>query len=130
MNTANFPTLLLLGVALCLGVTGCKKTPHSPTPIFPGGHSAPGGNNTAGIDPGPAIPPISDPRATAIKPDSEGISVLGARPRDLNDYIQDHDTFKQDTVYFEFDKYNLKPGELTKVQAVANYLKGQTTDAV
>jgi peptidoglycan-associated lipoprotein len=57
-------------------------------------------------------------------------SPLAARPTSLDDYLQDREIFRQDTVYFEFDKFNVKANELTKVQAVASYLQGQPSDSV
>ena len=35
--------------------------------------------------------------------------------------------FKQQTVYFEFDRSNVKPAELPKIQSVASHLKDQPT---
>ncbi len=132
MKTVNFPTFFLLTTALCFGVAGCKKTPKSPTPIFGPGRTAPGGNNPGGIEnAGPAIPSGNDTRSSSIPTNPDGTSPLASRPAgDLSNYLQDRDVFRQDTVYFEYDKYNVKAGELTKVQAVADYLKGQSNDAV
>jgi peptidoglycan-associated lipoprotein len=49
---------------------------------------------------------------------------------DINNYNQDREALKQDTVHFDFDRYNVKTSELPKVQAVADYLKAQARDAV
>jgi len=122
MKISNFPALLLLGVACSMAVTGCKKTPKSPTPIFGRANPAPGGDsNPSGIEnPGPAVPMGDNTRSTAL----DGQNALGPR-EELGNYYLDRDQFKQQTVYFEFDRFNLRPGELPKAQSVASYLKGQ-----
>src|SRR5204863_3527763 len=45
-------------------------------------------------------------------------------------WIEHPDVFKSDTVYFDFDSSSVKPGEKSKVAAVADYLKSNSTDAV
>jgi peptidoglycan-associated lipoprotein len=123
MKIANFFTLLLLSVAVSFTATGCKKNVKSPTPIFGRTGQAPRGSSPGGIEnPGPTVP--LEPR---VNPEG---SPLASRPGNLEDYNQDRETFRQDTVYFEFDKYTVKPSEVQKVQSVASYLKGQTPFAV
>jgi peptidoglycan-associated lipoprotein len=133
MKTANFVSFLLLAAAVSMGVTGCKKTPKSPTPIFGHAQGAPSERNPSGIEtPGPAVPQNGETRATPLPAttDASGNTPLSDRPGDLSNYDQDREIFRQDTVYFEFDKYNVKPSELNKVQSVANYLKGQPGNSV
>ncbi len=43
---------------------------------------------------------------------------------------EDRDKFKADTVYFDFDKATIKASEEGKLQDVASYFKGNTTDAL
>lgn len=139
MKTANRFTLLLLGVALSFSVTACKKTPKSPTPIFGQARTAPrGGNTPSGIEgAAPTLPPNSETMANPLGSGSnrlggnpDDISPLGARPTSLDDYVQDRDMFRQETVFFGFDKYNLPGSELSRVQNVANYLMSETASDV
>ena len=132
MKTANFLTFLLLGSVLAFGVTGCKKTPKSPTPIFGRGTTAPGGGRPGELadNTGATLPNGNDTRANPLGGGLGTDSPLAARPTSLDDYFQDRETFRQDTIYFAFDKYEVKAGELTKAQAVADYLKGQPSDSV
>lgn len=132
MKTANFFSFLLLAVALSCAVSGCKKTPKSPTPIFHrAGGAAPGDNSPGGMEnAAPIVPQGTDPSMTPLPRNPDGTTPLGARPGSLEDYNQDRETFRQDTVYFDFDKFNLNPGELDKVQRVANFLNSQSSDAV
>src|SRR5688572_10127565 len=128
MNTPNFSILLLLAVACSLGVTGCKKTPKSPTPIFPKGNTAPRGDGTPSpLEPsGPIVPLPSDPGAVRIPGAGDGQNDLGPR-EELGEFFLDRDVFKQQTVYFDYDRFNLKAGEVSKAQSVASHLQGQPT---
>jgi peptidoglycan-associated lipoprotein len=78
--------------------------------------------------PGPAVPADSTARTTQLPVSPSGTELTDRR--DINNYFQDRDTFKQQTVYFDFDRYNVKTSELPKLQAVADRLKGQSSDAV
>ena len=128
MKTANFLSHLLLALVLSVAIAGCKKTPKSPTPIFPRNTSAPGGSTPGGIEtPGSAIPPGGDTHGNIIPGTSnnpDGQNALGAR-EDMGNFYLDREIFKQDTVLFEFDRYNVKPSELPKVQAVASHMKNE-----
>ena len=51
-------------------------------------------------------------------------------PKDRASWTRDHQIFKKDTVYFDFDSSSVKPGEKKKVAAVAEYLKSHPENAV
>jgi peptidoglycan-associated lipoprotein len=128
MKIVNFAPPLLLVMALCVAVTGCKKTPVSPTPIFGRGTTGPTSSQPGPMEnPGPTVPPGPDTRSTQVPgPSTGGDQQNALAPRErLGDYDLDRDVFKQDTVYFEFDRYNVRPGELPKVKSVVDYMKGQ-----
>jgi peptidoglycan-associated lipoprotein len=129
MKIPNFSILLLLGVLCSLGVTGCKKTPKGTTPIFDAAARVPRGDrNPSGMEnPSPAVPLNNDNTRATPLPGSLGgdeQSALGPR-EELGDYFLDRDTFNQQTVYFDYDRFNLKPGEMTKAQSVATHLQGE-----
>jgi len=130
MKTASLLSYLLLAVVLSAAVSGCKKTPTSPTPIFSKTPGAPRGDSTSPIEtPGPAVPATTDSSGRLTGgPGGDG----GALPprESLGDYFLDRDVFKQDTVYFDYDRSNVRPAELQKIQAVANHLKGQAETKV
>ncbi len=137
MNTASFLTRLLLVAVLAVAVSGCKKTPKSPTPIFNPARTAPRGSDSpSGIESGGTLPrgseTSSNPLAGAgIGSDpNAGAGALAPRPASLDDYSQDREMFRKETVYFGFDKYNISPSELPKIQNVANSLLGQNSAAV
>jgi peptidoglycan-associated lipoprotein len=132
MKTATFYPLLLLAMAFSVAVTGCKKTPKSPTPIYGKPAPAPGNAKPGDLEnAGATLPTGPNTSVTPIPggpggPGSDAQSSLAPRET-LDDYFVDREVFRQDTVYFGFDKYNVRPGELPKVKNVADYLKGQPT---
>jgi peptidoglycan-associated lipoprotein len=125
MKILTFTKLLFFAVILSLGATGCKKTPKSPTPIFgrttppPRGAQPMGPENT-----GPIIPMGQDPSSMAIPANPEGTPLTGTRD-DLSHYDHNREVFQQQTVYFDFDRFNVKPSEVQKAESVANYMMTQ-----
>jgi peptidoglycan-associated lipoprotein len=123
MRLKTFSTLLLT-VVLAAGVIGCKKKMDRVTPLpgygagptirdtgpdkglTPGG---PGGNN-ANIDPNA----LNNPN---------GIPQTGARS--IEGRSQDREKYRAQTVYFDFDRANVKAGEASKVQEVATRFKSE-----
>ena len=49
---------------------------------------------------------------------------------DWDALVPDHDKFAAQTVYFDFDKFNIKPGEVEKIKVVAAHLKANATHRV
>ncbi len=132
MNSALFSKFLALSLILTVGAVGCKKIPRSPTPI-------PGPTRTTGPGPGPgpnsgpivgpggnAVPVDVDPRSIRPGDDLTGGTTLGGR-EELDNFWVDRETFKQQTVYFEFDRSTVQPADKGKVEAVAAYLKSNPT---
>jgi len=130
MKSLQFALLLSAAVALSLGSTGCKKTPKGPTPIPGARQSAPTGGGT----PFPPVPPPTTPGGTA--PTGEDPNAVSRTPsgiatadRDLFEGMtMDREAFKGNTVYFEFDRSAIRPGERAKIEDVANFLKANATD--
>lgn len=132
-------TLLIL-VAATLGVAGCKPKPKNITPL-PGASAPepvvtndspirrrPPGNFDNGVGAGAGFKPASDnPAAVPIAADPNAVSGLPPERPGANK-VEDPETLKTDTVYFDFDKSAVKPGERPKLGAVADYLKSHTDD--
>ncbi len=117
MKARNWFNLFVFVLALsCLITTGCRKKPVRTTPL----PNAKMGNPN---DIGPTGPVTFDPNAptpTTSNPNNENPMA----PRSLHDtWIQDRETFKSDTVYFDFDSSTIKSGEKSKIEEVAAYLK-------
>jgi outer membrane protein OmpA-like peptidoglycan-associated protein len=114
--------VLFLTLALAAGATGCKKKMDRVTPL-PGyggssriGDAQPGNLNPGGLTPGGNTPTPS------IGPDSV-IPQTGARS--IEGRPQDREKYKAQTVYFDFDRANVKAGEAAKVQEVASKFQGE-----
>jgi peptidoglycan-associated lipoprotein len=117
-------TLLALGTALLVAFTaGCRNTAPKTTPL-PGstvtGNNGPGGRTTPDLS--------TSPLKGAGGATGEGISGTTV-PTDLpdNDKLADreHDRarFAGQTVYFEFDRSNVRPGDVARIQQVASEFK-------
>jgi peptidoglycan-associated lipoprotein len=126
MKRSSLFYLLTFALVLTIGAVGCKKTPKSPTPI-PGGKTAPAGGGTPfppTTGPGPVTGPVIPPEQGPTRIPVEGPG--GIPTTDIDTFegmLKDTNVFKANTVYFEFDRSEVKPGEVAKVQDVANYLK-------
>jgi peptidoglycan-associated lipoprotein len=119
MKNANLFGMFFLSVALVAGVTGCKHRPPMTTPIP---------DDTGG-------PP--KPAASSANPDNGGVAstpapvTTDAIPLSNGDYAplfdgahnEDHEKFKNDTIYFDFDSSTIKESEEAKLQDVATYFK-------
>jgi len=109
MKNVNYA--LALGLALTALTVGCRKDVQHPTPL-PGSRAGLiGGDRPSDLNPGVADKnPIS----------SEGIPATAA---DRSTWPQDRETFREQTVYFDFDKANVKPSEISKLETVASQMK-------
>jgi peptidoglycan-associated lipoprotein len=110
--------LLLVALVSAIAMAGCAKRPVNVTDL-----------------PGYKPEPIGDPFAnTGI--DTNALAGAGSTPLPMSnpdirkDWPRDHEVFKAYTVHFEYDSSAVKPGEKSKVKAVADYLKANTADAV
>lgn len=124
MKLNSFTILLVLGLMLSVGATGCRKRPTSLTDIPNKPYSGPESPDAAGpISPGPAdmagaggskdgtLVPLNDPQLHA-------------------NWIANTEIFKEYTVHFDYDSSAIKSGERSKVRSVADHLKANATTAV
>lgn len=131
MNRLTKLGLIALIAVSAVG-TGCTKKPKNITPI-PGGMSnsgAPGGGLGSGaqIRPGtgPRFGGAADPAPQDLPggkvPGKDGSSELpSGDPRAGKD--EDRETFKANTVYFEYDKSAIQAAEAGKIGPVIEFLK-------
>jgi peptidoglycan-associated lipoprotein len=122
-----------------VAASGCKKKPYNVTPL-PNAGAKTGGPGITGpgqgkpIDSGspinsgnPAVGETTTPSTTTTTKPGEGI------PQNFTDRSQwprNEEIFKSDTVHFDFDSSVVKAGEKSKVEAVADYLKSNASNAV
>lgn len=119
---------LLLTAALAIGAVGCKKKMDRVTPLPGyGGGSRIGDAPGDGLAGGRNLPQAESPDANAnpnpnINPDGT-IPLSGARS--IEGRPQDREKYRAQTVYFDFDRATVKPGEASKVQEVANRFRSE-----
>lgn len=129
MNPVNLLKFFALALVVSISLTGCRKRPKSITDIP--GQRAPTIENPGGrggpIDPnagrGPVLPSPGD---TQVTRGSEGEIAFpaGVRP-DRSLFNADHSQFSQQTVYFAFDSSVVRAEDLSKIQAVADFLRSE-----
>lgn len=131
--------LIPLIIAVSLAGAGCKSTPKNVTPI-PRNTTGPGnnlqtpppiGNNTPfrAQNPGESrqlpVNPNQTGRELPLENNDGGKDAPGPLPDNLRyDRPEDRAMFAADTVYFDYDRANLKASEDEKVKRVAEFLKG------
>ncbi len=137
-----------LFLILLVTVAGCRKKPKSLTQI-PGsqgaivGSSEPAGlidgssyqgGGFQGNDPlnggtldGSAFPEGSD--VDFSNQNGSGENALPDRDRMAN-ASEDRETLAAYTVYFDYDRFSIRPAELAKVEAVADFLSAETSAMV
>ncbi len=108
-------------MALSFAAVGCKKKPVRTTPIpgqgggittpGPGVEAAPGGVG-AGAGTGVTGAPIKDAEGNIPLPTTD----ITGRP-------QDRERLKAFTVYFDFDRSNVRPDQASKLESVAAQFK-------
>ncbi len=125
--------LLVVSTVLLLGAVGCKPKLKSPTPIPAAKAGTPPPTGPEGTVPGAPVPPgpITNerpvPPPTTPSPGTENQPLANI---DETGMTRDTNIFKAYTVYFDFDKSNIKVSERTKIEAVANHLRTEPTHHV
>jgi peptidoglycan-associated lipoprotein len=127
MKNLNLYGVFIVSIALLVVSSGCHRKPTGLTPI-PGmqGPEAP----PPGIQPGASLPGGNPVDTSARSP--EGIAEGHGQYDTLfnGPHNEDPEKFKADTVYFDFDQSTVKASEESKLQDVATFFKGNTTDAL
>ena len=126
MKRSYFFKLVLFGIVLTVGTVGCvKKNTKGPTPIGSNKTALAGPGTTGPIDSNPPpdiknVPPVPKEPDPTVKPGDN----TDLPPLDLiNGMIPDREKFRNETIYFEFDRSTIRPSETAKAGTVANYLK-------
>jgi peptidoglycan-associated lipoprotein len=111
--------------AACLLTAGCHKKPVRLTPL-PNAATGPVGGTD--LNPAPPVGPDINSTGTGVSSSTTGIpsNVPGAHAG----WAEDREALKVDAVYFAFDKSAIESSEHAKLDAVADYLKGNAAAAV
>jgi peptidoglycan-associated lipoprotein len=125
--------VLLLVTAACLlgGAAGCSRKPKGLTPLPAGQSGSTGPVGEIPLSPGNGI---GGGRLDGSGTGSTGTDTTGSTglPTDLDPskMVQDREKFASDTVYFDFDKSNVKPQYNANIARVADYLKSNTSNSL
>jgi len=128
MKRAHFCKLIPLTLVLLFGLTGCRKGPKPLTHI-PGRTGS--GIRDAATTGGPISPetaatiPVADPGTRSQLQTTDGQTPLPGGRFDRSLYNEDRSQFREQTVYFDFDKSTIKSSEQGKIQSVADYLRSE-----
>lgn len=137
MKVSKIVVLAVAFLAIASVSTGCKGRKPKDLTLIPGqtvkpppdtGPTATAGNTAnpdAGV--GTRIVDVPPPATTTVTPpptDASG-NIPGAGWEDIpGDFFENRIIFAQNTVYFDFDRHEVKASERTKIDEVAVYLKG------
>ena len=125
MKFKNVSKLATVAVVLSFSVVGCKHGLDKTTPLPGRGVASVGDLKPTGpISPEnnlPVIQPVKQPTVEPLADPSRNIPLNG----NLTMWGPAADQpFKSETVYFEYDKAIVKADEVSKVERVANGIKG------
>jgi peptidoglycan-associated lipoprotein len=120
MKLTKSGNLLAIGLALGISGAGCKHSPVGVTPI-PGARTGAVGDAGQGNAIGNGASNTDQTMSTGIPQNSPGSH---------SGWPEDADTLKADSVHFDYDSSVIKSSEKSKVEAVADYLKGNPGIAV
>ena len=119
MKLSKFTYPLVLGLALTLMATGCKKKPYGVTPI-PGRTG-----QVPDLGPGAQINPNEGGVGSATSP-----GMFPPSSTDFTGWAEDSKTFEAQTVHFDFDSAVVKDNDKAKIAVVASYLQANPSQAV
>jgi peptidoglycan-associated lipoprotein len=123
MKVIKFANLLAFTIAISLGSVGCKTQHPNVIKFDDQGRPITGDNREPGG--GQKIGEGSDVGKTPGGP-TEGIPMSAGHPG----WPEDREALKADTIHFEYDSAVVKPAEHSKITAVADYLKSNSSNAV
>ncbi|MBI1840399.1 MAG: peptidoglycan-associated lipoprotein Pal [Verrucomicrobia bacterium] len=136
-NISNFYRLVPVLLLIVLVSSGCSRRS-----VY--GTAVPGRNTNVGDDGTGARPPRTIDNGPTIGPGTGGITPTpipvvegnvpnaddaGARDK-WDNAIEDRSKFETQTVYFDYDKFNIKPTEVEKIRTVATHMKANAKHLV
>jgi peptidoglycan-associated lipoprotein len=124
MKVIKFANLLAFAIAISLSVVGCK-TQH-PNVIKFDDQGRPISGSGADQTAGNAGKLDTDTGGISKSADTTGIAMGNGHPG----WGEVRETLQADTIHFEYDSAVVKPGEHSKITAVADYLKSNSSNAV
>ena len=122
--------LLVTAASLLGGAAGCSRKPKGLTPLPAGQSGSTGPVGEIPLNPGNGIGGGRlDGGGNGLGTDTT--NPIGLNPNlDPSKMVQDREKFATDTVYFDFDKSNVKPQYNANIAHVADYLKANTSNSL
>ncbi len=112
---------LTFAIALAFSATGCKTRAVKTTPL------GENGSGTTGTNPNPGAGTVPG----AGNEVSSSTTGLASNPAGAHDgWTPNATVFEADTVHFAYDSSAVRPDDTSKINAVAEYLKSNSADAV
>jgi peptidoglycan-associated lipoprotein len=131
MKCTNTATLFVVALVLYSSAVGCHKKVQGTTPL-PGATRAGVGTDATPTRPiEPAQPPINVDAGTRGQPLQPPVTTTttppgGLPPTDLRNWVEDSEQpFKEDTIYFDYDKSTIKSSQTAKLDRIAAALKSR-----
>lgn len=125
MKLARPSTLLTAGmILLALAGTGCNRGIQKPTTLFGPGAPIIDDAQRKPIGDVPPVPPTPFPKGETTTVQGDPSQGLKAAVGDWDKWFPNPNEFKDQTVYFDFDKANVRPSEVSKLKEVARRMKG------
>ena len=114
MKTEKLVQLAVMTLMVCAVAAGCSKKPQNTTPLYGSG---------AGLTdrPGGPMNDVASPIA------SEPGAGIAATDRNFDSWPADRETFKDQTVFFDYDKSNVRPSEVAKLEQIASQMRSTHT---
>jgi len=131
MKLAKLSYLLTVGLTLSLTGVGCRKGLDKTTSIPGRGHQpisdmAAPVREPRDLGQGGLLPPPGD-RTGLDRPIGQvipqGAAGIPQAKGDFTGWTENREEFSAQTVYFDFDKSNIKPGEVSKLEEAARRMK-------
>ena len=130
MKLAKLAYLLAVGLALSLTAVGCRKGLDKTTQIpgqKPGAPtdsvSQPRDSTPREVPQSTPLPPTRNTDSTPITSTDTAKPIAQADGDIFRDWKENREEFAAQTVHFDFDKSNVKPGEVGKLEEVARRMK-------
>ena len=130
MKAAKIASYLVLALVVSLSAVGCRKNPQRTTAIpgLQGGAIKDTGSRP--IDNAPRVPVDTSGVGNNNNPFNNNLDPnkgdgFKAAKGDFSNWAENRDEFKNQTIYFEFDKSSIKPSEVSKLEEVVRKMKTQ-----
>ncbi len=126
MKLARLAYFLAIGVSFSFTVVGCRKgldkTTHIPGQGQP--HITESTAPPRDITGGGVLPPGTDNTGKGVTQfDPSKGPGIAASSKNFDNWVENRDEFRAQTVYFDFDKSIIKSGEIGKLEEVARRMK-------